>query len=139
LGFDTVAFDVSDTAVQAAVKRFPDSVVRYVAANLLDPPEGWRRSFDLVVEIFTVQSMPEPVHAEAIVHVGQMVNSGGTLVAIAGGREPGESADGPPWPLTRAEIDSFGTDGLEPVQIEDLRDNPRPGARRWRAEFRRNG
>lgn len=38
LGFDTVGFDISETAIQLAEHRFPDSAVRYVAADLLDPP-----------------------------------------------------------------------------------------------------
>src|SRR4051812_48107872 len=33
LGFETVAFDISPTAVQAAHDRFPDSRVQYVTAD----------------------------------------------------------------------------------------------------------
>jgi len=45
LGFDTVAFDVAATAVRTARRRFPDSAVRYVTADLLDHrPTGCRRS-----------------------------------------------------------------------------------------------
>ena len=72
LGFDTVAFDVAETAVRVARRRYPDGPV-----------------------------------------------------------------EGPPWPLTRAEIESFGVGHLQPVLIEDIRDVPEPGDRRWRAEFRR--
>jgi hypothetical protein len=53
---------------------------------------------------------------------------------IAAAREPGEAANGPPWPLTRAEIDAFAAGGLEPVRVEDFRD---VGIRWWRAELRR--
>jgi hypothetical protein len=36
---------------------------------------------------------------------------------------------GPPWPLTRREIESFGMGGLTPVRIEDLPDpDDPPGA-----------
>ena len=43
-------------------------------------------------------------------------------------------SDGPPWTLTRSEIDAIADSGLEPVRIEDIRE---PDSRRWRAEFRR--
>ncbi|HKH17309.1 MAG TPA: class I SAM-dependent methyltransferase [Solirubrobacteraceae bacterium] len=133
LGFDTLAFDVSPTAVRAAHGRFPGSRVRYVVADLLDPPAEWRGAFDLVVEIITVQSLPEPPRRQAIANVACMVGAGGTLVVIATGRDAEDEAAGPPWPLTRAEVDAFASERLEAVQIEDLRE---PGMRRWRAEFR---
>jgi SAM-dependent methyltransferase len=136
-GFDVVAFDISPTAIQTARERFPGSRVGYRTADLLDPPAEWREAFDLVVEVFTVQSLPEPHRARAIANVAGLVAPGGTLVVVAAAREPDEAADGPPWPLTRAEIDAFATGGLEAVRVEDLRDVPEPGARRWRVELRR--
>ncbi len=135
LGYDTVAFDVSPTAVEAARRRFPDSSVRYLAADLLDPPAEWRHAFDLVVESLTVQALPISLRSRAIAQVGRLVAVGGTLLVIAAGRDAtDEPEQGPPWPLTREEIESFAADGLAPVRIEDLRD---PGTHRWRAEFRR--
>jgi SAM-dependent methyltransferase len=136
-GFDTTAFDISETAVEVARRRHPDSAVRYVAADLFDPPHDWREGFDLVVESMTVQALPDSHRLNAIVHVGQMVGPGGTLIVIAAAREKRDPVDPPPWPLTRAEIDAFATDGLAPVLIEDVRDAADPTVRRWRAEFHR--
>lgn len=138
LGFDTVAFDIAPTAVRSAKERFPGSRVRYLVADLLAPPEEWRSAFDLVVESHTVQSLPPELHAQAIERVGEMVAPGGTLLVIAAvGGEDGPASEGPPWPLTRSEVESFATDDLEPVRIEDLVDPADPETRRWRAEFRR--
>lgn len=137
LGFHTVAFDISETAIVAARRRFPSSPVRYVIADLLDPPAEWREAFDLVVESITVQSVPEALHRDAIAHVGQMVAPGGTLVVIAAARHGGEPVDGPPWPLTPAEIEAFETGGLRRVRVEDLTDPADPTVHRWRAEFER--
>jgi 2-polyprenyl-3-methyl-5-hydroxy-6-metoxy-1,4-benzoquinol methylase len=53
LGFTTVAFDVAPSAIAAARRRFPNSTVEYVTADLLAPPASWARAFDLVVEVFT--------------------------------------------------------------------------------------
>jgi SAM-dependent methyltransferase len=133
-GFDVVAFDISPTAIQTARERFPGSRVGYRTADLLDPPAEWRAAFDLVVESLTAQSLPDPPRPRAIANVAAMVAPGGTLVVIAAAREPGEAANGPPWPLTRAEIDAFAAGGLEPVRVEDFRD---VGIRWWRAELRR--
>ena len=37
-GFDTAAFDSSETAIRACRRRFPTSSVSYAAADLLNPP-----------------------------------------------------------------------------------------------------
>jgi SAM-dependent methyltransferase len=129
LGFDTVAFDVSETAIQTTRKRFPDTKVEYVAADLLNPPAEWLGAFHLVVESMTVQALPASIRPQAIAAVGPFVAPGGMLLVIAAGRaEDSPPAEGPPWPLTRTEIDAFATANLQPVKVED-----RGG--RWRAEF----
>jgi len=138
LGFDTVAFDIAETAVRVARQRYPDSPVQYVTADLLTPPSEWRGAFDLVVESLTVQALPDPPRCDAIASVAQLVAPGGTLIVIAAARDEEDGpVEGPPWPLTRAEIDAFAAGDLLPVRIEDLRDAVEPGDRRWRAEFRR--
>jgi len=137
-GFDTVAFDVSASAIRAARRRFPDSPVDYVTADLLDPPASWRYAFDLVVESMTLQALPDPPRRYAIPHVGHMVAPGGTLLVIARARDDGaEPDDGPPWSLTRAEIDALTVTGLRPVRIEEFRDSGPPQTHRWRAQFGR--
>lgn len=132
LGYATTAFDVSDTAVTFTRERYPDSPVHYRVANLLDPPAEWSRAFDLVVESYTVQALPVTVRSLAVAQVVGFVAPGGTLLVVSAVREDGEPVRvAPPWPLTRAEIDAFATDGLTAVAVE------RPGGNRWRAEFRR--
>jgi SAM-dependent methyltransferase len=139
LGYATVAFDIASTAVEGARRRFPESSVEYLVADLLAPPPQWRRAFDLVVESLTVQSLPRRVRTEAIASVRETVAPGGTLLVVASALAAQASADdGPPWPLTRAEIDSFAADGLQPVRVEEIRDELQPTVRRWRAEFRRD-
>jgi SAM-dependent methyltransferase len=135
LGFHTTAFDVSPTAVRIARKRFPESVVEYVVADLLDPPVEWVGGFDLVVESITVQSMPLSVRADAIRHVGRMVAPGGELLVISGIRGEGEQVDGPPWPLTRTEVESFAVDGLRATHLEQAPRPEAPDVKRWRAVF----
>lgn len=134
LGFDTVAFDVAETAVRVARSRHPGSPVHYVVADLLDPPEEWHAAFDLVVESMNVQALPSPVREDAIARVGGLVRPGGTLLVIAFASDD-TLAEGPPWPLSRADIDAFGTGGLAAVHVELLGDDDDPPVYRWRAEF----
>src|SRR5699024_8883476 len=44
LGFDTVAFDISASAVRSARRRFTESTVDYRVADLLHPPAEWREA-----------------------------------------------------------------------------------------------
>ncbi len=129
-GFATVAFDVSATAIEMAKRRHPGSRVEYVTADVLDLPDDWRQAYDLVVESITVQSLPPALHAPASDHIGQTVGPGGTLLVVSGVREEGEEVDGPPWPLSRREIDAFAVGGLTAVSVTQ-RDQ------RWVAEFTR--
>ena len=135
LGFATVAFDFSPTAIRATRRRFPDSPVDYSVADLLDPPAAWAGSFDLVVESLTVQSLPRQLRSAAIAQVRRFVAPGGTLLVVAAVKGPeADPADGP-WPLTRAEVESFAGDSIQLVRLEDF---PEPDAHRWRAELRRD-
>jgi SAM-dependent methyltransferase len=140
LGFDTDAFDVSETAIETARARHPDSAVRYRTADLLDPPADLLGAFDLVVEIYTVQALPVTVRQTAITNVTRMVAPNGTLVAIGvGPYEKDGPISGPPWPLSRAEIESFGSSELIQVNIVEHRDHGDPGWFRWTGEFRHVG
>jgi SAM-dependent methyltransferase len=135
-GFATTAFDVSETAIRVARARFAESTVQYTQADLLDPPPEWSGGFDLVVEVFTVQALPRSVRSTAVSNVSRMVGAPGTLIVVAAVGDD-DQGDGPPWPLTRDEIESFAHHGLTPEQIEVVEHPPHSGVRRWRAEFRR--
>ena len=134
LGFATVAFDFSATAINAVKRRFPGSPVEYQVADLLDPPPDWDEAFDLVVESLTVQSLPRELRTAAIARVRGFVAPGGSLLVIAAVRDDGPDRPDGPWPLTREEVESFAGDGLELIELGDFRD---ADAHRWRAEFRR--
>ena len=135
-GFTTVAFDVSPTAIVAARQRFPDSAVEYVTADLLSPPPAWAGAFDLVVEVFTAQVLTGHARRSAIARTAQLVAPGGRLLVIAKARDEHDHPGTMPWPLTRAEIESFGQHGLRAESIEDVIDHEVSGpVRRWRAWF----
>ena len=135
LGFATVAFDVSPTAVAMVRERFPDSPVDWVVADLLDPPADWSRAFDLVVESLTVQSLPPALHPAATAGVGELVAPRGTLLVLSVVGAEGDDPSGPPWPLTRAEIDAFVAGELVMVRLEQVADPDGRAMTWWRAEL----
>lgn len=136
LGFATVAFDVSPTAIAAARQRFPQSTVEYLTADLLAPPRTWAAAFDLVVEVFTLQVLTGAARRTAFAQLGRLVAPGGRLLVIAGARDDHDDPGEMPWPLTRAEIASFQEYGLAEQSIVDLFDHEGRGTvRRWRAWF----
>jgi SAM-dependent methyltransferase len=140
-GYDTIAFDISPSAIETAKRTHPDSKAQYLIADLLNPPAEWHRAFDLVVEIYTVQALPISLQPSAIKEVGDQVRPGGTLLVIAAARDdvvPDAEVDGPPWPLTRPAIDSFATGDLRLIQLDRTPSPTDPTVYRWRAEYLRD-
>lgn len=134
-GYRVIAFDISGSAIDAARRRFPTSPVDFRVADLLNPPAEWREHFDLVVETYTTQSLPVRLRPTVVLHVGRLVAPGGTLLVLAVAPDADEQSDGPPWPLSRTDIESFAVEGLKVVSVEEIRDPPE--THRWRAVFMR--
>ncbi len=134
-GYRVIAFDISGSAIDAARRRFPTSPVDFRVADLLNPPTEWREHFDLVVETYTTQSLPVRLRPTVVLHVGRLVAPGGTLLVLAVAPDADEQSDGPPWPLSRTDIESFAVEGLNVVSVEEIRDPPE--THRWRAVFTR--
>lgn len=76
-------------------------------------------AFDLVVEIITVQALPNPPRRQAITNIGRLVGTDGTLLVISAIHDERRNRplDLPPWPLRRDEIDAFATDGLTTIHV----------------------
>jgi SAM-dependent methyltransferase len=135
LGLDVVAFDISPTAIDWCRRRFPDSRVEYVVADVLDPPDEWTGAFDFVLECYTLQVLPPELRAPAAARIEAMVDPGGTLLVIARGRDDEDPPGQMPWPLTADELK--GCFGLERVSFEDFLDDEAPPVRRLRMELGR--
>ncbi|BBH69657.1 methyltransferase type 12 [Actinoplanes sp. OR16] len=135
-GYATTAFDISPTAIDLARSRHPSTAVDYVVADLLAPPPEWHQAFDLVLESNNIQALPRPIRAAAIAAVGSFVAPGGTLLVLAAASVTGDP-EGPPWPLTSAEMASFAVDGL---RLLSLTQTAAPDSRlntRWKATLTR--
>jgi SAM-dependent methyltransferase len=132
LGFRTTGFDFAPTAIAGARRKYPDNEVTYLVADVLDLPGEWQGRFDLVVESLTVQSMPPEQHTVASRNIAGLVAPHGTLLVLATTREEDSEVTGPPWPLTRSEVEVFANGDLVLRRLEQIEN----GAW-WRAELAR--
>jgi SAM-dependent methyltransferase len=132
LGFRTTAFDFAPTAIAGARRKYAGSQVDYLVADVLDLPRAWQRRFDLVVESLTVQSMPPEQHTAAAQRIAALVAPEGTLLVLATTRDEGSELQGPPWPLTRTELEEFVSDDLILRSVERIQSGTW-----WRAELSR--
>jgi SAM-dependent methyltransferase len=136
-GFQTTAFDLSQSAIRACRLRFPDSNVNYAAADLFSPPNEWIRAFDFVLESYTLQALPPHLRHRAIYCIADFVREEGQLLVIA--RARGEK-DGPgqmPWPLMRGDLDAVANRGFQQLAFEDYFDLESPPVRRFRILYKR--
>lgn len=134
-GFDTTAFDISESAIAQSRLRFSDSAVSYVVADLFSAPDEWRGKFNIVLESYTLQVLVPALRGDAIRCIASFVAPGGTLLVIARGREPDAPEGKMPWPLTRDELALFRNHGLTEVSFEDYMDNEDPPVRRLRGTY----
>ena len=133
-GFEVLGFDLSPTAVEVARERHGSTGAELRAADLLALPAEWTGAFDLVVEIFTIQALPDPPRGDAVHAIARAGRPGGDVAGrgVPPGRRRARHR-GSLFALTRDQVTGLAVRGLDLVEIEAL-----PGER-WRAEFRRVG
>lgn len=138
LGYAVTAFDLSETAVYWAGRRFPETSVDYCQADLFSLPADWVGAFGLVSEVYTLQALPAELRGDALQRIAGLVAPGGRIVVVCMAREEDEAVDGPPWPLAKSELAGFAAAGLVEEQFSDLvlGENAR---RHFVATFRRPG
>jgi 2-polyprenyl-3-methyl-5-hydroxy-6-metoxy-1,4-benzoquinol methylase len=116
-GHEVTAFDVAETAIGWCRRRFPESSVDYRVADLFT--ERWETSFDLVVELYTIQSLPPAERRRVVAAVAAPVAPGGTLFVRCFARDDDAPVSGRPWPVSRAELAWFTEEGLAEVELRD--------------------
>ena len=121
-GFQTTAFDISESAIRACRRRFPDSNVNYATTDLLTPPQQWMEYFDFALESYTLQVLPRHLRSHAIRCIADLVREQGYLLVITRGREEQDAEGQMPWPLIRGELDQFAECGLRVISFEDYVD-----------------
>lgn len=127
-GYEVTAFDVSRSAVDWARRRHPEVDVDWHVADLMDLPEAWQHSFDLVVEARTVQSLPGVVRDAAMHATGMLAGPGGVVVVVtlvAASNDIAQAWQGPPWVQAPSELAVYRGSGLVRLALE----HPEPDER----------
>lgn len=130
-GYEVVALDISETAIDWARRRFPDTTVQYRPGDLFELPSTMEGAFDFVFEAYTLQALPHAIRPVAVAAIASLVAPGGELLVVGRGSEVEES-EGPPWPLTREQLAGFGRAGLLVESFDDFMDET---VRRWRVHY----
>jgi 2-polyprenyl-3-methyl-5-hydroxy-6-metoxy-1,4-benzoquinol methylase len=138
-GYRVTAFDVSPTAIERCRQRFPASRVEYVVADVFDLPSAWAASFDLVVEIRTLQSLPLDRRQPAARAIAAIVAPGGVVFVRTAARERRDPLGARPWPLTREELEAFERAGLSELSFRDEPPGPGRRFRTFTAVYQRPG
>lgn len=115
-GFDVTAFDVSNSAIELCKKRFPNTKVKFIQADLLKGVLEWHRKFDFVLEIFTIQALPPKYENTLIQNISDFVSKNGRLMVITEVQNAKRTFEnGPPWLLNNNYIKSFENCGLKQI------------------------
>jgi len=134
-GYAVTAFDYSQSAIAWCQQRFDTSLVNYYQADLFSLPQSWQKAYPLVWECRTIQSLPLEMRSEAIRAIANLVSPGGTLLVLTHLRPDNSEAQGPPWPLSNAELNEFKTLGFTEVRRTPYTDSKRPEVEQVLIEF----
>ncbi len=134
-GYDVTAFDCSATAIDWAKQRDPDNHRCFVQADLFNLPARWRHRFDLVIEIYTIQSLPPEQHEQAMKAIAEILSPHGHMLVIARATESPALGAERPWPLTEEELHHLcGAAGLQVSgDVAVFEDDEDPPVQRMRA------
>lgn len=136
LGFEVTGFDISPSAIAWCQKRFPDTSVNYVVSDALKPESAWKENFDLILESYTLQAVPESLRQQIMSTIAFYLALGGMLLIICRGRNLEEDAGtSPPWALTQKELSFLKRLKLERLSFEDYLDSRKPPVRRFCIQY----
>lgn len=129
-GFEVIAFDIAPSAIELCKKRFPNTKVNYLVADLFDYPKEWFENFNLVYECNTIQVLPGEYRKKARSAMSSMLAKDGIILVSCRSRNEGEKEDDIPFPLSKSEMDEFITcDELKELSFlayDDTQEPPVP-------------
>ncbi|WP_419764504.1 MAG: class I SAM-dependent methyltransferase [Arcobacter sp.] len=137
-GFDVTAFDIAPTAIELCKKRYPNSKVNYLVANLFEYNNSWFQNFDLVYECNTIQVLPGAYRTKARSSISNLVKKDGYVLVSCRSREKNRQKDDIPLPLDKNEIDQFVlSDGLKEISFLAYDDEQVPAVPHFFAVYKR--
>ncbi len=138
LGFNVTAFDISPTAVRWARKLHQDTDIKFVIADLFDPPNEWFQAFEFVLEVYTIQPLPLEMREKVIDAISNFVEFRGKLLVVTRGRADHEIPAELPWALSRKDLSRFEENGLLPVHFEEMFGDEEEPVKRFVIEYKKN-
>ena len=138
IGYRVTAFDISPTAIAWCKKRFPESKVNYLVADLFDLDRVGQNKFDFVFECRNVQALPLEVRSQVIKIISNLVAKNGTLLVVTRHREDNIIPEGPPWALSSAELAQFVQSGLTEVKCDRFLEGEQTKVEQYRLEYVRS-
>jgi SAM-dependent methyltransferase len=136
-GYKVTAFDISPSAIAMCRKRFPNSPVTYLVADLFNLPLEWRQGFDLVYECNTIQILKGSSRVRALEAITDVIAPGGDVLVSCRSRGPEEQPDAFPLALDQDEIDGFTRAGLTETHFRAYDDDQDPPVPHFFAVYNR--
>lgn len=137
-GFDVTAFDISPSAIELCINRYPNTKVEYIVADLFDYPKEWFEKFDVVYECNTIQVLPGVYRHKARDAMSSLICKDGYILVSCRSRNEGEKQDAIPLPLTKKEIDNFKTiNNLKELSFLAYDDNQEPSVPHFFAVYKK--
>jgi len=126
-GYKVTAFDISKSAINLCKKRYPNTKVNYLVADLFDYPKEWFESFDVVYECNTIQVLPNQYRKKAKTAMNNLLTKDGYILVSCRSREENTMEDVIPLPLSKSEINEFVTiEKLKEISFEAYDDTQEP-------------
>lgn len=135
LNFRVTAFDISPTAIEWARRIHRDTDIKFVLADLFNPPKDWYQAFEFVLEVYTIQPLPLEMRVQTIDAIANFARLKGNLVVVTRGREDDEIPLELPWALSRRDLSRFETNGLKPIRFEEMLGDEEEPIKRFVVEY----
>ncbi len=137
-GYQVTAFEISQSAIELCLKRFPETRVDYRLADLLKLPEDWKRGFDLIYECNTIQILVGAERRQALEAIAELASPGGEVLVSCRSRESNQGLDVWPLALDKNEIDGFKHTGLNEIHFLAYDDDQNPSVPHFFAVYQRH-
>jgi SAM-dependent methyltransferase len=135
LGFRVTAFDISATAIEWARRLHADTDIKFVVADLFNPPKDWYQAFEFVLEVYTIQPLPMEMRPATIDAISNFVELQGKLLIVTRGREDDEIPLELPWALSRRDLSRFEMNNFKQINFEEMLGDEDPPIRRFIVEY----
>ena len=135
---NVTAFDIAPSSIEWCQKRFNNSSVNYLVADLLNLDNSWKNSFEIIFESRTIQALPITIRKEVIEAIATLLKPGGSLLIVTRLRDTEDTIDGPPWPVSEAELSQFSEYGYQEINRIPYIDTNNPSVKQALIEYQRN-